>query len=319
MTIALTADSRPIVAHRTLQAFEECVAVDQGAAYRVNLGRVLPHLQDAYDGGTFPFRSHMGASLMGGECGRKIWYSWRWHKRPAHKGQLLRLFNRGHLEEGRLIALLITAGIQVWQTGPDGKQFRISGARGHYGGSGDGVAAGVPDIPAGYYALLEFKTHSEKSFNKVKEEGVRSAKFEHYAQMQQYLKKMNLFYALYIAVNKNNDEIYAEIVPLDNFTAVQMIDRAELLVDSIGAPDKIAKTAGDFRCKWCDYKEVCHFKSEPDKNCRSCRYSNPGQDGKWFCHKNLLPDDIAFNGGEDVGKELDKDVQLAGCEHWEQV
>ena len=38
---------------------------------------------------------------------------------------MLRLFNRGHIEEARFIAMLLTIGMPVYQQDAEGKQFRI--------------------------------------------------------------------------------------------------------------------------------------------------------------------------------------------------
>ena len=98
---------------KTMELFEQCVQRDQGSAFRVWLGKVLPHIEDAYresDGG---FRTHLGISLIGDECAAKIFYGWRWATKSRFSGQTLRLFNRGHLEEGRFVALILTAGMQI--------------------------------------------------------------------------------------------------------------------------------------------------------------------------------------------------------------
>jgi len=190
------------IASKTLAAIESTIAGDQGASYRQALQRVLPHIGDAYRGVDSPFRTHLGASVIGDECARKIWYGFHWTTIPSFGGRILRLFNRGHLEEGRFIAALLAIGCQVYQQDENGKQFRISGVSGHFGGSGDGIATGVPDVDPSLPVLLEFKTHNDKSYIKLAKEGVRSAKFEHYVQMQIYLRKMALTVALYMAVNK---------------------------------------------------------------------------------------------------------------------
>ena len=293
------------LATRTLDAINTSLEKDQGAAYRIFLGQVMPHMGDAYRGAEKnPYRSHMGASGIGKDCGRAIWYSFRWFTRPHFEGRILRLFNRGHLEEARFIALLLSIGAQVFQQDANGKQFRISDAGGHFGGSGDGVAIGLPDLPEGMSCLLEFKTHSEKSFNKVKAEGVRNAKFEHFVQMNTYMRKMHLNVALYGAVNKNTDELYLELVPIDTITADQFIDRGRQLVFSPTPPKKLSESPGWFECKYCDHRGVCHLKAAPERNCRTCFYSQPGEDGKWRCNEVLTQ------------RILTEDMQLAGCEKY---
>jgi hypothetical protein len=303
--------SAVVLASKTLAAFEREVARDQGAAFRVWEGKVLPHLSDAYRGEEEGFRSHMGASAIGGECARAIWYGFRWATKARFTGQMLRLFNRGHLEEGRFIALLLTIGCKVYQQDENGNQFRISSYGGHFGGSGDGVVVGCPDLPAGVAALSEFKTHNDASFKTLKKDGVRSAKLEHFVQMQTYMRKMGLKFALYLAINKNNDEIYGEIVALDESVADQFIGRAHKIIPMQLAPDKISKTPGWKTCSWCDHRPVCHLGVPPERNCRTCQHSIPREDGAWVCSNPIVTD-----GGQHEAK-LSKANQLAGCAHYE--
>lgn len=308
----------------TMQMIDMAMTKDQGASYRGWLGRVLPHIGDAYRTDEDGFRSHLGASLVGAECKRSTWMKFRWFTRPKFDGRLLRLFNRGHLEEGRIIAALLMIGVQVYQQDENGKQFRISGAEGHYGGSGDGKAIGLPDAPPNLELLLEFKTHGESSFVKlagklpewreyVKDptrnpftgQGVAEAKPEHYAQMQQYMHKMRITAALYVAVNKNTDDLYMEIVFYNPEFAAQICDLGESMVWMREPPRKINPSAGFFLCRFCDERPVCHLGEKPELNCRTCTFSEPVADAKWHCRKHDM--------------ELTKEKQLVGCPTWESL
>lgn len=296
---------------KTLKAIDDAIAADQGATYRQHLQRVLPHIGDAYRGHDDPFRTHLGASVIGGECGRAIWYGFRWTTLPKFKGRILRLFNRGHLEEGRFIAALLTIGVQIFQQDENGKQFRISDVGGHFGGSGDGVAIGIPDLPPGTPCLLEFKTHNDKSFQKLVKEGVRASKFEHYVQMNIYMRKMGLPVALYGAVNKNDDDFYFEIVTLDSATADQFTDRARQIILLKQAPARISESPGWFACSWCDHKPVCHLKAAPARNCRTCKNSEAREDGDWHCTHPIS----SLVGGSPI---LTKEEQLTcDCDFYE--
>jgi hypothetical protein len=313
------------IAQRTIIAIENSIYHDQGNAYRANLQRVLPHLSDAYRAEHDGHRSHLGASILGTECGRHAWYNFRWAVKPKFQARMLRLFNRGHIEEGRIIAALLSMGTQVYQQDENGKQFRISMAGGHAGGSGDGVAVNLPDLSPGQPALLEFKTHNDKSFVKLAGEnwnqyveqlldpnkpevtfvgeGVRSAKFEHYVQANLYMRRMGLAVCLYVAINKNDDAMYCELVPADTAIADQFIDRAEKLVFMNDPPKKLNESAGFWKCRFCDHRPVCHLREAPDKNCRTCAYSMPKEDGTWFCRLREVP--------------LDKQTQLTGCPEYQ--
>lgn len=284
--------------------------LDQGSAFRGWLQQVLPHIGDAYRQGEESFRSHMGASLIGRECPREIWYGFHWTTKPLFEGRMIRLFNRGHLEEGRFIALLLMAGFQVYQQDANGNQYRISHAGGHFGGSGDGVVIGLPELQPGTPALLEFKTHSDKSWTEVESKGVREAKFEHFVQMQMYMRKMGIAVALYMAVNKNNDEIYAELVYLDAILADQFLERAEKLVFADTPPQRIGKSVGFYKCRFCDHKAVCHQKAAPSENCRTCKHSRVWQDGTWRCTH-------PTQWGIGENHVIDKDIQLSACPNYE--
>ena len=82
---------------------------------------------------------------MGRPCSRELWYTFHWATEKKFEGQTLRLFNRGHLEGPRMMALLKMIGCTIWQFDSEGKQFRIDGHKGHFGGGLDGVVLGVPD------------------------------------------------------------------------------------------------------------------------------------------------------------------------------
>lgn len=291
-----------IKATQTLNLINSILEQDQGASFRGWLGKVIPHMGDAYSTKSDPFRPHLGASVLGGECARKIWYGFNWATRKQHGGRLLRLFNRGHLEEARFIALLLMIGCQIYQQDAEGKQYRISFGDGHGGGSGDGIAIGVPDLPSGFPCVTEFKTHNAASFKKLTTEGVRSAKFEHFVQMQLYMFKMGIGAALYMAVNKDNDDIYAEIIYLDSAMAQQYIDRGTNIIWLEKPPQRVSKSPGFFQCKWCDDIGVCHKGEPTDVNCRTCVHVTKGKEGKWFC---------AYDRANLV--ELAREHQFAGC------
>lgn len=289
-------------ATKTLAAIEEMVARDQGATYRGWLGKVMPHIADAYRTDEDGHRSHMGASLIGGECARSIWYNFRWATKSNFGGRLLRLFNRGHMEEGRFISMLLGIGCTIYQQDENGEQFRISHADGHFGGSGDGVCEGCPDVPD-QPVLLEFKTSGDKPFQELVKKGVRDAKFEHYVQMNIYMHKMGLAVALYMVVNKNNDELYGEIVTYDRAVAEQFLERGSLLIASDTPPEKLSESPGFWKCRFCDHKEVCHLSRAPDRNCRTCAHSVTAEAGSWRCTYH--------------DKTLSKEEQLAACGQYE--
>lgn len=286
------------IPYKLIAAIEEKISEDQGAKYRENLGKVINHINDAFNKENDPFRSRLGASIIGRECHRRIWYSFRWFSASSFDSRMLRLFNRGHLEEARFIAILMTVGCQIFQQDGGGKQFRITFANGHGGGSTDGIIFNIPDLP-NQYILGEFKTHSSKSFETLKKEGVLKAKPEHYIQMNIYMKKMDIPICLYGAVNKDNDELYWELIQLNDEIADKYLQLAENLVNLEYPPKKINESPGYWICKFCDEYKICHLNESPAFNCRTCRFSKPIDNGEWLCGY--------------TGEILTKEKQLTGC------
>jgi hypothetical protein len=300
-----------MLAVKTMALIDKMMFADQGAAFRVAQGQVMPHMTDAYRGADEGFRSHLGASMIGRTCGREIWYGWRWAKKGKHPARILRLFNRGHLEEARFIAMLLSVGIQVFQQDGNGNQYRISDVGGHFGGSGDGIGLGIPDIPEGAQCLLEFKTHGDSSFTKLKKSGVREAKFEHYVQMNVYMKKMGLYYALYGAVNKNTDEVYFEIILFDNHTASEFLDRGRTIIMMQTAPPRLPRASTTlYGCAYCDYQDHCLTGKALDVNCRTCYFAHPQETGGWICKSK-----DAQLQAPSLADDLPKSLQLTGCKH----
>jgi hypothetical protein len=88
---------------------------------------------------------------------------------------------------------------------------------------------------------------------------------------------------LYVAVNKNTDELYAEIIVTDPVQAQRSKHRSIAIIDATEAPPKIGKDESNWKCKYCDHVAVCHLGKAPERTCRSCRYVSVQDGGKWNC------------------------------------
>lgn len=299
-------------------------------------------------------RKHLGGSLIGRECMRELWYSFRWATKTVHDGRILRLFQRGHAEEFSFVRYLREIGVQVqdyaqqlifnhaglcyeleeWNfdvnTNPDlefvgdsewhvkraakqgveATQWRIKDVDGHFGGSLDGIGYGLAtEFPTGEILthldpfLLEFKTHGQKSFDKLVKEGLEKAKPEHYAQMQVYMAKRGLGFGLYMAVNKNTDELKCFFVVKDAVMGAAMISKAREVIHSSAMPERMHGARPTFfKCRFCDHRGTCHLGEVMEKNCRTCAFSKPVEDGQWFCAK--------------WQANIPVDAQKDGCDHY---
>lgn len=294
------------------------------------------------------FRKHLGGSLIGRPCDRELWYSFRWATAKKHSGRILRLFDRGHLEEFRFIEYLESVGFEVrayskrllyrpaageftysladWEDEITGdfvdvsnvrvhmqaaerqgiklNQFRIQGVNGHYGGSLDGElhlphGQWLPDIPHELGpGLCEFKTHNTKSFVNMVQKGVKEAKPEHWAQMQTYMERKKLKWALYLAVNKNDDDLHAEVVHAEWAVGEQLLERANKIINARKPPLRIGSHPSWYDCKFCDHAKKCHYAEPMERHCRTCEFVTPVEEGQWHCSKwdAIIPSDFILKG-----------------------
>lgn len=249
-------------------------------------------------------RAYLGGSIIGRECERALWYSFRWCNPAGQEfdGRMKRLFDRGHREEAVFVDELRGIGCTVHDIDPPtGQQFRFKAVDGHFGGGIDGVVLGVPEAPKTWH-LAEFKTHNDKSFQALLKQGVAAAKPEHYDQVQVYMHLASLTRTLYVAVNKNDDSLHVERVRYDADAAGRLLAKAERIIYAPEPPPRLSEDAAFYKCKFCPAAPVCHGPALPPPSCRTCLHATPERDGdgRWSCarHKCDLTTDQQRAAGE---------------------
>jgi len=226
-------------------------------------------------------RPHMGASLIGEKCERKLWLIFRWAMDEQFPGRILRLFERGQEEELKVVRNLERIGFELKHTGDD--QYRVN-LGSHVSGSIDGII--VNGMKKQH--ILEIKTHSKKSFDKLEKEGVFKSKPLHWFQMQVYMYGTGIDRALYYSVCKDDDRIYTERVKLDAEVAEHCIERAQRIATQDELPPPITTNKTWWECKFCNFHGFCHGEEKiTNKNCRTCALSTSKDDSTWFCEKHL--------------------------------
>lgn len=228
-------------------------------------------------------RPHLGCSALGHPCDRWLWLSFRWAVQPQFPGRILRLFRRGQMEEAAIVSDLRAIGIDVRHTG--GAQSRVDfGA--HVSGSIDGIIeSGVPEAPKARH-IVEFKTHSLKSFDDLAKSGVQKAKPEHWMQMQLYMRGTEIDRALYVAVCKNDDRLYTERIHYDRETAQWAVERGHRITLSDRMPPPVSTDPSWYQCKFCAAHEFCHETlTTKHVNCRTCAHSTAKPDSTWRCER----------------------------------
>ena len=262
-----------------------------------------PTVQAIYDyykrvGDSEPQRGYLGASIIGHHCSRYLWYTFRACVRPTFTGRLYRLFQTGDREEPRVCDNLRSIGCEVHAVDENGEQFAIQDFGGHFSGHFDGAVKGFPEAPKTWH-VLEIKTHSTKSFAKLKKESVEKSHPQHYAQMQAYMHGTGMKRALYFAVCKETDEIYTERIRYERVYAEFLMQKAEGIITAYQPPPRIATRPDDYRCnqygRRCDAHEICwggpRVLHLPEVSCKQCCYATPlikhkvPDRTRWWCEK----------------------------------
>jgi hypothetical protein len=277
-----------------------------------------------------PTRGYLGASIIGHDCDRFLWFTFRNCITKTFTGRIYRLFNTGHREEPRFFQELRGIGCEVH--GDEDEQIAVSAVAGHFSGHMDAVALGIPEAPKTWH-LCEFKTHSSKSFGKLQGDGVKKSNPMHYAQMMVYMGLGKMERALYLAVNKDTDELYSERIEFNSKEFKAIMTRAERIIKSNAPPERCTNRADDFRCKMCDASPLCWGTGEtalpiPAKTCRTCCHSTPEMDGdrKWGCVKKgkmqpcgmhlILPQLLTFADPIDAGDDWIKFENKSDKTQW---
>lgn len=263
-----------------------------------NIVETLNEYAEKYSIEKYPskHREHLGISLIGEECWRKIWYSFRWVKLEQHEGRMRRLFNRGHREEAEFEKFLFWAGFKQTKINPlTDNYYKVSSLNGHYGGTPDDVW--LIRWANNLQILAEYKTHNNKSFEELKAKKVKVSKPQHYAQMCGYGEAFQIKYGLYFAVNKDNDEWHFEFLELDWLYAKELEKKAETIILAKEPPPRISEQASYWKCKFCVFQDICFHGECVESNCRSCKHSIPTEKATWACDKyGVIPVDFIVKG-----------------------
>jgi hypothetical protein len=226
------------------------------------------------------------AGDIGVECDRAIWLAFRrasvpetidWRKR--------RIFERGNIEETRLLDLLRMVGCEVW-----GEQDRVSAAGGHLRGKIDGRALGLLEAPKTEH-IVECKSAKDEYFKPVKKNGVKIGMPKHYATFQFYMHGLGIDRVYYMMSNKNDEDLHFERVNYDADFAIRQVARIERIINMAEPPSRLCSKRDDFRGMFCRQAGVCWGEVMPRSHCRTCLHSTPLMDGNagWDCSRHSKP------------------------------
>lgn len=234
-------------------------------------------------------RDYVGASILGTNCERVLRYVHERVRPTPPYAKSLRIFEFGDAIETLVVhwlkACFTPLGFHVYDRNPlTGDQFRCMSEKDgmRIGGHADGLLSAqslLPDLweamplherlTPEFVRLIEVKSHKNDRFEEVRDLGVQESKFEHYAQVQKYMRDskqltsafglpVQLTQCLYVAVNKDTCEIYTEDIAFDDDTAERLESRARRAVSAPTLTPRLSSDPKKGPCKWCDYAVHCY-------------------------------------------------------------
>ena len=177
-------------------------------------------------------------------------------------GRILRIFERGHMCEAAMVRWLRLSGFGLVDSDKEGKQFGFSEQEGIYKGHADGVFVAGPHDLGPWPRLWENKAIGKKGFSKLKKEKLLKAYPVYYAQVQVYMKRLDLTEnpAYFSAVCADDMELYwGEIKYRPEFEALLDHKTARIIL-SCQKEELLPRCSRDknyLTCKFCSWSELC--------------------------------------------------------------
>lgn len=193
-------------------------------------------------------RSYVSSSGLGRACLRQIQYDFL--AVPKDEGQefapkTLRIFEAGHRGEDMVASWLRLAGFDLRTERADGRQFGFTTLSGRFKGHIDGCLVDGP-VAMDYPALWETKALGASSWKDTVKRGVAVSKPVYAAQIALYQAYLDLPNpALFTALNRDTQEIYAELLPFDAALAQRMSDRAVTVVQASDAQEWLPREVAE--------------------------------------------------------------------------
>lgn len=259
-------------------------------------------------------RPYLGMSGIGNECLRAQFFGFRWASgNQTYPQRVKRIFERGDLEEERIIKDLRAVGVEIYMMKPDGTKFYPQGIRdeyqeevvhftGHSKGHIDGRAMNVPGAEKTEH-LTEFKTMKASKFADYKKNGFKNFP-EYMFQKHMYMGYLGLTRTLYVVTNKDTEERSYDRYKFDINVFDEGKERILKIVATDEPPCRICNKPDFYKARFCRERDVCFGIKPFAKNCRTCLSGEINDAGTWRCQK--FPNASA----------IPEHIQRVGCTHF---
>ena len=195
-------------------------------------------------------RDYIGASNIGSECYRQIWYEFTGESGEPVSPKIKRTWEIGKALEVLILNWIESSGIEISRIWFDLKDKELSYFRGHVD------AMCTKEGEAQY--IIEIKTAKDASFNLFVKNGCKSWNSRYYAQLQAYMGMSGIHNAYILVLNKDNSSIMDECIEFDESYYESLKLKARMIYEATMPPPKISGSPLWFACKMCKFRKICH-------------------------------------------------------------
>jgi hypothetical protein len=213
-----------------------------------------------------PSRPYLGASEIGGDCDRALYYSYNNAPSNIMGWQGCFATEDGHRTEDLTAErLALVDGIVIEVKDKDGKQFGFSDFDGRFKGHIDGFITGLIQAPKTTH-IWENKACGQKKFDEFKrvkakhgeKNTLKAWNYTYYVQAVLYMDYFDLtrhYTTVALAGGRDYNSCRTEANPE---LAKAMRGRAKRIIEARNPPPKLDENPEYFGCRFCRYKEHCH-------------------------------------------------------------
>lgn len=212
-----------------------------------------------------PKRDYLGASILGHECERFIYYQLNNADKAepiSYKG--LYAIEDGHRTE-QLVKdrLRLVQGIELYDIDEETKE-QIGFVDGKFSGHVDGIVRGLIQAPKTWH-IFEVKCCNEKKFKElqkcVEKYGEKNAlenwDYTFFIQAQLYMGKLKLDrHYLICSTPGGRDKTSCRTEFQENFFNT-MIIKKDRIINAKSVPERISSRKEYITCKWCRFSDFC--------------------------------------------------------------
>jgi len=235
-------------------------------------------------------RYYLGMSEIGTECKRQLFYSFRKAKKRVLDQKSVKAIEDGHLQESLMANQLRILPLIELHTEENGDQIGFSDIDGHFCGHVDGMIKGIEQDILKWF-VWEHKSVNEKKFSQLvkicEEKGeklsLKEWDYVYYCQAIMYMHYSGVGLHYLTVTTPGGRDDFDCITEYDSRIATILIEKANDIISSTLPPARLSDKREFYKCKWCNYQEICHDGVFPDVNCKTCKHIAHKENGSFYC------------------------------------